>query len=113
MSGTTSSHDQYSEAAKILDAIEAEMKRIGYWRAEPLPEEAYDFHQAFGMDTMTFSQWLQFILVPRVRQIIERCGSFPTNSMVGVAAIREFDGDGNAAKLIDLLGEFDRLFNRE
>ena len=89
------------------------MKRISYWRAEPLSEEAYDFHQAFGMDTMTFSQWLQFILIPLVRHIIERRGSFPTNSMVGVAAIREFDGDENAAHLIDLLGEFDRLFNEE
>ena len=99
-----------SEVENSIDAIEAEMKRIGYWSAEPLPEEAYDFRETFAMDTMAFSQWLQFILIPRVHQIIEEGGEFPTESMVGVQAVREFDGDENASQLVSLLGEFDRLF---
>ena len=99
-----------SVVEKKIAAIEAEMKRIGYWSASPLPDEAYDFRQAFAMDTMAFSQWLQFILIPRVRQIISERGEFPTDSMVGVQAMREFDGDENAADLVSLLGEFDRLF---
>jgi len=103
--------NRYVEAANIIAEIEAEMKRIGYWRAEPLPRDAYDFHQAFAMESMTFSQWLQFILIPRVHQIIEQHGSFPANSMVAVQAIREFDGDENASQLVDLLGKFDRLFS--
>jgi len=87
------------------------MKQIGYWSPDPLPEEAYDFHDAFAMDTMAYPQWLQFILVPRVRQIIEEQGTFPTKSMVGAQAVREFDGDEKASRLVTLLGEFDDLFN--
>ena len=98
------------EVKKSIDEIEAEMKRIGYWSADPLPEEAYDFREAFAMDTMAFSQWLQFILIPRVHQIIAEGGEFPANSMVGAQAMREFDGDADAAHLVSLLGEFDRLF---
>jgi uncharacterized protein YqcC (DUF446 family) len=111
MTESTSSPNPFSELIKITTEIEVEMKRIGYWQDEPLPDEAYDFQQAFAMDTMTFPEWLQFILIPRVHQILEQQGSFPTSSMVGVKAIREFDGDENAAQLVSLLGKFDRLFN--
>ena len=101
---------RYSEVAKAISAIETEMKRIGYWSDEPLPPEAYDFHQAFAMDTMAFPQWLQFVLVPRVKQIVADEGEFPASSMVAVQAIREFDGDDKAEHLVELLGEFDALF---
>jgi len=102
----------YSEVAYKISEIEAEMKRIGYWSLELLPDEAYEFQQAFAMDTMAFSQWLQFILIPRVRSIIEQKGDFPSESMVGAQAVREFDGDANASGLVTLLSEFDDLFRR-
>jgi uncharacterized protein YqcC (DUF446 family) len=76
-----------------------------------LPEEAYDFDQAFAADTMIFALSLQFVLIPRVHQILEQQETFPAASMVGVKAIREFDGYENAARLGSLLGKFDRLFN--
>ncbi len=81
------------------------------WSAGPLPEEAYNFKQAFGMDTMAFSQWLQYIFIPRVHQIIEKHEEFPTQSMVGVQAMREFDGEPQASRLVSLLSEFDDLFS--
>jgi uncharacterized protein YqcC (DUF446 family) len=93
-----------------IDEIEAEMKRAGYWSIEPLPPEMYNFTQAFAMDTMPFSAWLQFIFIPRVRGIIEERGQFPASSMVAAQAVREFDGDDNADRLLSLLSEFDRLF---
>lgn len=89
------------------------MKRIGLWQNEPLPEDAYRFRQAFAMDTLAFSQWLQFVLIPRVQAIVASNGRFPPASMVAVQAIREFDGMDQAAELIGLLCEFDELFNRE
>jgi uncharacterized protein YqcC (DUF446 family) len=108
----SSSVDLYSKAERKISEMETEMKRIGYWSLGPLPEEAYDFQQAFAMDTMAFSQWLQFILIPNVRSIIEQKGDFPSESMVGVQAAREFDGDANASYLVSLLSEFDALFRK-
>jgi uncharacterized protein YqcC (DUF446 family) len=96
---------------RIISEIELEMKRIGDWRAEPLPEKAFQFHQAFAMDTMTFTQWLQFVFIPRIHQILDGNGVFPTSSMVATQAIREFDGDERASKLVNLLIEFDQLFS--
>lgn len=100
----------YQTVENKLNEIEAEIKRIGYWRDEPLPPEAYEFTQAFAMDTMPYAHWLEFIFIPRVREIIAEKGSFPSRSMVGAQAIREFDGDYDAAQLVTLLNEFDDLF---
>ncbi len=97
-------------AALAVEKIEAEMQRIGYWQQEPLRPEQYEFRQAFAMDTMSYAQWLQFIFLPRVREAIAS-EQFPKSSSVGTQAIREFDGDTNAAGLVTLLCNFDALFS--
>ena len=100
--------DQQSVLSKIVE-IESEMLRIGMWQEKPLEPEQYDFRAAFAGDTMTFSQWLQFIFIPNVRGAAAS-GKFPASSQVGVRAIREFDGMDEASGLVTLLNEFDALF---
>ena len=97
------------QAGCYIDLIEQEMRRIGLWRAEPLRPGQMNFSQAFAMDTMTFAQWLQFVFVPRVREAVA-ANSFPSGSSVGAQAVREFDGDPDADRLVELLSEFDGLF---
>lgn len=102
------SHDVVAEQ---IDAIEAEMKRIHLWQGTPLDPRQLEFTQAFAGDTMAFSQWLQFVFIPRVREIVAARGTFPTRSMVAVQAIREFDGYDEASDLIGLLSRFDAQFH--
>ena len=66
---------------------------------------------AFGSNTMTFEQWLQFILIPRIQQIIKDHDEFPSGSMLGTYAIRVFDGDYETAQLQELLYDIDQLIN--
>jgi uncharacterized protein YqcC (DUF446 family) len=68
------------------------------------------FEQAFAMDTMAFTQWLQFVFLPRVREAAA-ANQFPSSSSVGTQAVREFDGDPSAGDLTNLLCEFDGLFD--
>ena len=100
----------YQTVAKAIDRVEAELKRIGWWRKDPLPPESYQFTRAFAMDTMPFACWLQFILIPRVRDIIETGGEFPASSMVAAQGVREFDGMDEANGLLSALSDFDALF---
>ncbi|MDB5035167.1 MAG: tRNA pseudouridine synthase [Chlorobi bacterium] len=101
--------EKLENVEKAIGAVEAEMRRAGLWSDQPLEPERYEFTQAFGMDTMAFSQWVQFILVPRVRSIIESGGGFPATSQVGAQAVREFDGVEQADGLVSALQEFDRV----
>jgi len=68
---------------------------------------------AFGIETMGFEQWIQFVLIERIHQIVNEEGEFPSESNVGVYAIRVFDTDPWAGDLTRLLSELDALINPE
>lgn len=100
--------------AKITQ-IETEMKKVGMWQQEPLPPEKLDTRAAFGQDKLSFEQWLQFIFIPRVREIITAKGNWPPGSQVSVQAFREWQQWGSEDRynrLLDLLREFDAMFPR-
>src|SRR5687768_1622883 len=92
-----------------LNEVEAEMRRIGLWDM-PAPEsEQLQVTQAFGADKLAFEQWLRFIFIPRVRDIIATGGAFPAGSQVSQQAFREWKmwGDpGNIDALLERLREF-------
>ncbi len=105
------SQDDYAIAAGWANRIEAAMREAGMWQDQPLPDEAYQFTKAFAMDTMAFSQWLQFIFLARIRSIIEERGKFPAQSMVAAQAVREFDTVREASEVSSVLSQFDRWIN--
>jgi uncharacterized protein YqcC (DUF446 family) len=104
--------NHYEKAAGYADRIEAELKQIGVWDSEPPPPAAFQSKKAFFGDTMSFYQWLQFVLLARVRDIVAQRGAFPKSSSVGAYAIRELDGQLEAAGLVSLLCEFDQFIER-
>lgn len=99
--------DRYQRAAVFADRIEQELRCLNAWQSELLPESAYDSERAFFADTMTLYQWLQFVLLARVREIIDQRGEFPSRSQAGVYAVRELDGVDEAGGLVQALAEFD------
>lgn len=103
--------DIYTSSATKANEIEAELKRLNRWSAELLSAEKFENMGAFGSNTMAFEQWLQFILVPRIRAIVEEKGKFPKSSMLAPYAIRVFDGDREVGQLQNLLHELDKLIN--
>src|SRR5450432_724325 len=96
--------------ASLLDRIEEEMHACDFWQSAPPTPAQLAFTEAFAMDTMTFTQWLQFVFIPSVRNAIAS-NDFPSSSSVGVQSVREFDCDPRAGRLVTLLSEFDALFD--
>jgi uncharacterized protein YqcC (DUF446 family) len=91
--------------------IEDELKRLNRWQADPLPEERFENMGAFGSNTMAFEQWIQFILIPRIQQIVRDKDEFPSGSMLATYAVRAFDGDYDTTQLQNLLYDLDQLIN--
>lgn len=97
-------------ASALADAIEAELKALGRWSKERPAEDRFVDMGPFGMKTLAPEQWLQFVLVPRIRDIVASGDEFPKESGVATWAVRNFDGDEEAGKLITLLSKLDELF---
>lgn len=93
----------WDTAVRRADAIEKELQRIGLWSAEPLPPEAYDYRGPFAMDTMSFEQWLQFVLLPEIRRAAAASEPLPKETGVGTRGIIEFDGLDDSDALISHL----------
>lgn len=90
----------------VADKIEAELRAFGAWEGSA-PEGLAQ--GAFGWPGRSFTQWLQYDLLPRLRGVAAGREDPPQDSMVGTRALREFDGFQDAAPLIDALLELDRL----
>ena len=56
---------------------------------------------------MTFQEWLQFVFLPRARELVDAGGPFPSRANVATLAVREFDGLKEFNGLIDLLDRFE------
>jgi uncharacterized protein YqcC (DUF446 family) len=96
--------------AAAADAIERSMRSVGWWTEEPPPEERMNFQAAFGADTLAFQEWLQWVLVPRVREGLA-AGSLPHRSEVASYAVRELDGAPDADEVIQALMDLDAAIN--
>jgi uncharacterized protein YqcC (DUF446 family) len=105
--------DRNAAIRQKLEAIQAEMQRLGAWDVQPPPPEALENMGAFGKKTMAFEQWLRHVFAPRVEGLLESGGPWPESSAVGAHAVREFDGFYEADALTRLLCEFDALFGGE
>jgi hypothetical protein len=61
------------------------------------------------MKTLAPEEWIQFVLVPRLRDLASGKGELPASSNAAAWATRQFDGDPAADPIIELLRELDDL----
>ncbi len=99
--------------AEQLLLIERELRVLGWWQEQAPSAEALASQEPFCVDTLTFEQWLQWIFLPRMKLLLETGAQLP--SVSGIQAMAEMvyrEQPGLARRLLELLGEFDRLLTR-
>lgn len=101
--------DTHQRLSQLLVQLTAELQRQQLWQAQSPPVQALASTEPFCVDTLSFNQWLQWIMIPRFEQMIvagvalpQRCEIQPMaeEGLKGLAT----DVDG----LIALIGEIDR-----
>ena len=101
------------QVADLLLALESELRRQGLWEAEPPAPERLASSVPFCHDTLELQQWLQWVFVPRMGELVEQGGPLPGGS--GIAPIAEYVFGQMAAEtdeLVRLLAEFDRVLTQ-
>jgi hypothetical protein len=66
----------YRNAEERLLRIQNELINLEEWQAIPPDPSLFDNMGAFGSNTMPFTTWLQFVLIPNVKNIISKRGNF-------------------------------------
>lgn len=101
------------ELAEQLLVIERELHARGLWASSPPEAQAFMSQEPFCVDTLTFEQWLQWVFLPRMKDILESDSSLPAVS--GILAMAEMVYQGRSLEMIGLLralGAFDKLISR-
>ncbi|TIH07354.1 YqcC family protein [Pseudomonas leptonychotis] len=99
-----------SALAEQLLLIERELRVQGWWQAQAPSLDALSSEQPFCVDTLAFEQWLQWMFLPRMKQLLEAGAVLPSVSGIQPMAEQVYGGQlKKAGQLIKLLGEFDQL----
>lgn len=95
----------------LLKGMEAELAAIGLWESEPPPELSFTSRQPFCFDTLMFHQWLQWLFIPRMKNLIEAGGeTLPQRSAIlpyAADCLRDHEPDARA--LLSMIGTVDEL----
>ena len=103
-----------TQVAEVLIDIEAELRRLGQWDKIPPSTEDLASKEPFCVDTLTLPQWLQFVFLPTMYQMLEEDQSLPQRCGIAPMAEEFFRGSGLAiGALVDALLRIDELLSEE
>jgi uncharacterized protein YqcC (DUF446 family) len=105
--------EPYSRLADIVLELESALREQALWEEVVPPRESLQSVHPFCVDTLTFTQWLQFVFIERVKLIVERQAPLPVSSEIVPMAQEWFGQSAYAGKqIIHILGNFDELIGR-
>lgn len=67
----------WQEMAQALTELEAELRSLGVWAERPPQAHLLASTEPFCVDTLDFEQWLQWVFIPRMGEIILQRGLLP------------------------------------
>jgi uncharacterized protein YqcC (DUF446 family) len=97
----------------VVDGLEAELRRMRLWEHEPPSARKLASTQPFCVDTLALSQWIQWLLIPRMRAIFAGEGKLPTQSAIHPYAEDCFEHLDDPTPLLLLIERFDGLIRGE
>ncbi len=94
--------------ADLLTRLEDELKANALWQATRPSEVALSSLQPFCIDTLSFEQWLQFVLIDRFKALLAMGMQLPNNISVCPMAEETFKHLGDdASELINIIADID------
>ena len=102
----------FIDIASALIDIEAELRQLNLWEAQTPSAEALASTEPFCVDTLNFTQWLQFIFIPRMYALVNVAQLPPGRCDIKPLAEEYFRNSRlDVARLQQSLGHLDRLIN--
>lgn len=101
--------ESFTLADNLLE-IERQMRLLELWTEQSPTAEQLTSTEPFCIDSLSFPQWLQFVFLPRMKQILEQGTELPVASDIATMAEYYFAQNGIRAKaLTAAIREFDAL----
>ena len=102
------SHSKHHPLISLLIDLECELRRTGLWHNETPTAQAMASVEPFCVDTLDFSQWLQFVFLPRMHALLQSEAPLPTQCDIATMAETVWSNKPAALPVIRLLRAFDQ-----
>jgi len=103
---------QSQSVQKVLDDINQEMVRLDLWQSTQPSKEALNSEQPFCCDTLSFNQWLEFILLPKMTMLIDSNLPLPQDFEILPMAQESWKNEStDFSTLLILIEQLDAQFN--
>ncbi len=103
------SSDTHQQLSQLLAQLTAELQRQQLWQGQSPSARALASTEPFCVDTLSFSQWLQWIMIPRFEQVIAAGAALPQRCEIQPMAEEGLKGLAtDVGELVALMGEIDR-----
>ncbi len=94
----------------VIDRLEATLRQADRWDEAPPPAHLLESGHPFCYDTLTFEQWVQWQMIPRMRRILDNHEDLPESSAILPYAEECMNAEGpDARRLLRLIERFDAL----
>lgn len=99
------------EVQERLLAIALQLKACGLWQTVAPNSQAFASSEPFCVDTMTPSQWLQWVFLPRMQALLDAGAALPVTLAIAPYYEVALEGDiPHRAQLLHCLNALDQLF---
>ena len=95
---------------KLLIKLENNMRKHNLWSNKTPNPAGLNSKVAFAADYFSFSEWLQWIFIPKTRYLIQQKVELPHNCNILPIAEEAWKGLENITDLLYLIQEIDHSF---
>ena len=100
----------HTQLQHLLEVLEAELKLAQQWATQKMAPENLVSSEPFAIDKLSFSQWLQFVFIPRLQFICDGKAPLPASCSVAPMAEEFYRlNQIDAEAVIDQLASIDQL----
>jgi len=106
--------DPYQRIPELMKEVEREMRVLGLWSSRSPKPQALASTMPFCYDTLELSEWLQWIFLPRLRQLLDQDLPLPAKSGIAPLVeiwIKERGLEQGTGQLLRIIQEFDEVFS--
>ena len=90
--------ERHSQLANLLFDLEKELRQAKLWAQQSPPPEALVSTEPFSIDLLTFTEWLQFIFLPKMYAAIEATEELPQSCSIAPMAEQFFSAEEVSGK---------------
>jgi len=100
----------YKEVEILIIKLEQSLREGMLWSNFTPSVEAFQSELPFAFDTMSFEQWLQFVFIPKMFEIVSNKSTLPDNLKLLPMAEQSLGVADNQSGVVEVIKQIDLVF---